>query len=460
MSSHISVMNSEIEHHLHRAHRFRRLSSAWITLLPSKGITLLVQLLAVPTIYRAIGPRQFAAYAAVTSAVSIMGFLNLGMGGALVTPFTRAVANRDEREQARLLSSTLVPICIGTGIMLGIAIILLAVLPLRLLFGIASEVAAPEELRAAALVACIGTLVSIPLSVVDNVRQAFQETHVSNLFNTISNVVLCAGLLIVARFHPRLVAFVTIAALSPLAVRLGNLVALVAHRPHLRLIRWRLASRVQIFALSTNGISYLGASAIASVLLYEWPVYYMSRVRPAIESSAFAVQLQLVLLLSAFGVSLLQPLWPAVADAVARRDRLWVRTAVSLSRLASLGYGLLCMFLLGLGMQWILNQWMHRTIPMTRAACWLAGIYVLLVMWEYVHWPLALGIGAMKSASNLVFLRALAFTIATPLAVRFGQPGIMLSLCASILLISAWSYPLLLSRRLKDWLVVPDPAGV
>jgi hypothetical protein len=81
-------------------------------------------------------------------------------------------------------------------------------------------------------------------------------------------------------------------------------------------------------------------------------------------------------------------------------------------------------------------------------ACWLAGAYLLLAMWEYVHWPLTLGLGAMRPASHLVFLRAAIFAAFVPSAVRYGQVGIMALLCASVILITAWSYPRLLTRAL------------
>ena len=78
-----------------RHQRTRRLFSAWVTSAPSKFVTLLVQVIAIPIVYRSLGPGQFAAYAAVTAVVSILNFLNLGMGGALVTPLARATADRD-----------------------------------------------------------------------------------------------------------------------------------------------------------------------------------------------------------------------------------------------------------------------------------------------------------------------------------------------------------------------------
>src|ERR1017187_214290 len=45
-----------------RHQRTRRIFSAWVTSAPSKVATLLVQVIAIPTVYRSIGPPQFASY--------------------------------------------------------------------------------------------------------------------------------------------------------------------------------------------------------------------------------------------------------------------------------------------------------------------------------------------------------------------------------------------------------------
>jgi len=194
----------------------------------------------------------------------------------------------------------------------------------------------------------------------------------------------------------------------------------------------------------------MGAAAIANVLVYSWPVYYMARVRPPLESSTFTVYLQLILLALSFGASLAQPLWAAVADATARGDRIWVAKVVRRARAASLAYGCCGLLALGLMMNVLLRLWLHRPIYVKPAACWLAGAYLLLATWEYVHWPLTLGLGAMRAASHLVFLRAASFAVFVPFAARYGQVGIMVLLCASVILITAWSYPRLLTRGLRQ----------
>jgi len=434
------------EHGKLRRHRTHRLVSAWLTLAPSKAVTLLVQIIAIPTVYRAIGPVQFGAYAAVTAAVSILGFLNLGMGGALVTPLAQAAADRDHQREASLLGATLIPLGAIATLALCAVLPLLWILPLKTLFGLAATTTPPQALRTAALLASVGTIAAVPLSVMDSARQAYQEMHISNLFGTLSNALLCVGLLLTAWFVPTLPAFVAVTALSPLAVRVLNAALLLGRRPYLLGMRRGWGSWVLIRRLAGDGLSYMGAAAVANVLVYQWPVYYMARVRPPLESSAFAVCLQLILLVLSFGFSLAQPLWAAVADATARADTGWVAKVIRRARPAAVAYGTFGLLVFGLRMNVLLKLWLHRPIHVKPVACWLAGAYLLLAMWEYIHWPLALGLGRMKAASNLVFLRAAMFAAFVPLAARYGQAGIMALLCASIAFISAWCYPLLLSR--------------
>ena len=192
----------------------------------------------------------------------------------------------------------------------------------------------------------------------------------------------------------------------------------------------------------------MGAGAIASVLLYQWPVYFMARARSPLESSTFAVLFQLILFTLSFGVSLALPLWGATADAVARADNAWIKKVVRRARVAALAYGICGSVVFGLSANYVLGLWLHRPIYVDRKLCWLAGFYVLLAMWEYVHWPLALGLGAMRAASGAVFLRAVAFAASVPLVISHGAVGLMVALCTSVIAITAWYYPVLLAQLL------------
>jgi hypothetical protein len=344
-----------------------------------------------------------------------------------------------------LFSSVLIPVTVLAIAGLAIALPLLSVLPLRTLFGLAATGTPGPALRAAAVLACIGTVVAIPLSVVESVRQAYQELHVNNVLNTLSNAILCVGLLLVARLQPTLPAFVAVTAFTPLVVRVLNAALLLHQRPYLLAVR-QSVSWSQARWLARDGLSYMGAAAIAGVLLYQWPVYYMARARAPLESSRFAVFFQLILFTLYFGTTFALPFWGAIADAVARADYPWITKLVRRARVAALAYGICASVAFGLTANLVLSLWLHRPFYVGRRLCWLGGFYVLLAMWENVHWPLALGLGAMRAASGAVFGRAVAFAASVPLVISNGDVGLMVALCTSVIAITAWYYPVLLAR--------------
>ncbi len=431
-----------------RHHRKRRLVSAWVTTIPSKAITFVLQVVTVPIAYRAIGPAQFAAFAAVTSAIVVLNFLNLGMGGAVVTPLAAAAASHDRERESRLFWSTLTPLTVVFAVALAVALPFLALVPLKSLFGVVATEIPLHALRWAALIACFGTLAAVPLSVFDNMRQAYQETHISTLFGIATNASLCVGLVLVAWFIPTLVAFVAVMSLVPVLIRILNAASLLIRRPYLTHFRTNLLSIPLVRSLAVDGVSYAGAAALGTALVYEWPVYFIARVRPVLESATFAVYLRLILLFISFGAGLIQPLWPAIADAAAQMDSTWVRRIVRKARFAALAYGACGLLTLGLGMNVLMRMWLRRPVHVPPIDCWLAGSYLVLAIWEYVHWPILLGLGRMRSASHVSFLRAAAFAVAVPTCAHYGQTGTMWLMCASVLFISAWYYPRLLHRSL------------
>src|SRR5208283_4166291 len=134
------VADSQAARHLagavtHRRQRQQRMVWAWSTSLLSKVVTIGVQLLAVPLVYRALGQGGYAAYAAVTAAAGLIGVLNLGMGGSLVTPIAEAAARSDEREQAMLVQAGLGPLVLVCLFGLVAVIPVVAFVPLSTLFG-------------------------------------------------------------------------------------------------------------------------------------------------------------------------------------------------------------------------------------------------------------------------------------------------------------------------------------
>ena len=359
----------------HRKHRQRRITLAWGTSLLSKVATTGVQLIAVPLVFRALGEGGYAAYAAVTSSAGLIAVLNLGIGGSLVTPIAEAVAKSDDRKQALLVQAGLVPLVL-LCILASLAVIpAVAFLPLSTLFGRVG-VAGSWDLRVAALIAASATLAWCPLSAITFLRQAYQEIHFTNLFGAASNFLLCAGLLVAAKRSTSVSVFVAVFVLIPLGASAVNLGWLFLQRPFLLrsagVRAWKNSRH-----LLADGIRFLGAG-FSSILLYQWPVYWIARVMPASSSSWFAICMQAVVLPMASVVGLLMPLWPSTADAVARSDHHWLEITMRKGRIAVVAAGG-CAFLITLffGEQ-LLHLWLRKPVTLGWQVRGLMGAYLLL----------------------------------------------------------------------------------
>ena len=430
-----------------RERRLKGIKLAWGSSLISKVITFGTQALVIPLAYRALGETGFAAYAAVTASASLIGALNLGIGGSLVTPIAESAAKGDERRQAMLLQAGLAPLALLCLIGAMVTIPAAALLPLSRLFG---KVGANGgwDLRVAALIAVSATLIAIPLSAIDVLRQAYQEMHISNLTGAASNLLLCVALVVAAKHSKAVAVFVAVFTLVPLLGRFVNCGLLLSRRRYLIQGFDRFSVQVCCFLLD-DGIRDL-ASSFSFVLVYQWPVYWIARTLPASDSAVFAICTQVVLLPISFVVGFVQPLWSSTADAAIRGDHAWLDGQLRKGRAAiGLVGGSVFLTMLLFGEQ-ILRTWLRRPIMLDWHLRALLGAYVLLAMWEYFHFTLSLGVGRLKEGTMAVFQRSACFALSVPLlTVLGGVQALWCGMCASVLLWTAWRLPRIGRMRLQ-----------
>jgi O-antigen/teichoic acid export membrane protein len=431
-------------------HRTNRIYSAWATSFTSKIATLLVQLVSIPAAYRSLGPEAFAAYAAVTSVTAILGFFNFGMGGAMVSPLAHAFAGQDPVQEQEVVGAAVVPLAALSLLIAVIALPLLAVLPLPSLFGQAAKTVSAPMLRAAALLACACTLAALPLSVCGNARQAYQELHVTNAIGTICNSVMFVGMLLVAWLSPTLISFVAVRSLVPVVGQMADSWLLLCRRPYLIHVLQSF-SLARAKGIAGDGVFFVAATS-TNMLLYQWPIFLMTRMRQPLESSRFAICIQIILLALSFLIGLMQPLWGATAEASVSGDHAWLKAAIIRVQIATVAYGVAAALGFGLLLNFAVSVWLRKPVSFHPAERWLAGAYVLLGGWEYGQWILALGLGRMKPASLAMLARAVLFCSIAPLAMGFGTQGLLCALCASVVFCTSWYYPRLISGALgREW---------
>lgn len=423
-----------------RRRRQGTIKLAWSSSVLSKLLALGTQALALPLAYRALGDEGFAAFAAVTASASLLGSLNLGIGGSLVTPVAIAAAKGDEHRQTVLVQAGLAPLILLCLIGAMLVIPLAATLPLSVLFGKVGADAS-LDLRLALIIAVTATLLSIPLSAIDILRQAYGEMHLNNLIGSGYNVCLAGTLIVTARHTHSLAAFVAVFTIIPLLARVVNCTWLLQQRKYL--VRHSSGVTLKESAgLLSDGIRYLGSSA-SYLLIYQWPIYWVARTQTAHESAVFALSIQVVLLPLSLAVSLVQPLWALIADASARQDYAWVVSLVKTARVTITAVAIPTLAVMLLVGDRIVAIWLRRPIALSWQLRGLIAAYVMLAIWEYFHFTLALGLGRLRAGTMAVFQRSALFAIVVPLLTALGGPwALWWGLCCSVVFWTAWRLPM------------------
>ena len=439
--------NCQGSHTAARRRLERRTQLAWAASLLSKVGTYATQFVAVPAVYQTLGQEGYAAYAAVTSTASILGAFNLGIGGALVTPIAHAAAAGDQAREGELFRAGLLPLCVVCVVVLILVLPCAMVAPLPVLLGEAARVSI-GGLRAALVLACSLTLISLPLTLVSSLRQAYQELHVTYLIAAAGNAALCGGLLWAAHVHAGLPVFVALFTGVPIVATLVNGWLVAYRRPYL-FNGWARYHVQQSLDLAGDGLRYL-AAAFSNLLLYQWPVYLMVRSRPAVESVAFAVSVQMILLPLSLVANAVQPLWGTTAEATTRGDTEWIRAQIKRSRGAAVAVGLILGISIAIWGEQAARVWLGKSVELRWELRMWAGVYLLLAIWEYLHFVIALGVGSLRQAATMSFTRSVGFAMVVPFVIPlWGGTGLWFALCLSVGLYTAWSLPQLIRTRLN-----------
>jgi O-antigen/teichoic acid export membrane protein len=158
--------------------------------------------------------------------------------------------------------------------------------------------------------------------------------------------------------------------------------------------------------------------------------------------------MQATILPLGFVFGLLQPLWPSTADALARNDHHWLRGSMRRGRALVLGAGGIAFLVVLLFGERLLHLWLRRPLALDWPVRAMMGVYLLLAIWEYYHFVMALGFGRLREATTAVFQRSAVFAIAVPLLAALGGPAALwFGMCCSIALWTMWRLPRLLHAQ-------------
>jgi O-antigen/teichoic acid export membrane protein len=339
---------------LRSVQRYRRAALTGITSLLAKVIVLVTTIVSVPLTFRYLGAERYGLWMTVTSFVLFLGFADFGVGNGLAAGIAEANGKDDPNLAQRQVSCGFYLL-----VLLAVAIcILLAIffpfIPWGTLYGTRTPLATHEAGPATAiLIVC--TALSMPLGTVLRVQIGYQQGYRSDLWNAGGNALALAGILLATRFGGGLAFLVAAVAGAPVLVTAINWAV-----EFLRLRPW-LRPRLSLFD-TANALRLASVGGLFFLQQCFGLVYYVSdnlviaRTMGAAEVARYAV-LQRIFSIGLVTQYFMVPLWPAIGEALARRDFNWARKVIRRSIALSLGMGTFCALCLLAVSRLLMKRW-------------------------------------------------------------------------------------------------------
>ncbi len=430
--------------HVLRAMRLHRLRLAVATSLGAKTASLALQFAAIPVALHVLGPASFGLFVTISSLVSWMGLTSVGIGPGLTLGIARAVAKADvEGERAYFWTSVSLMTTISTLLALAVTGAFLAI-PASSLTGVADPLMAREAETSLVIIGLLSAA-QLLFSVVDAARLGYQELHISNMWTLISTGISFIALLELGSVSPTVAFLIVALNAPPIVVRVLNGGFLLRDHTNLRPRRliFKVALARQILLV---GIGFAAVS-LASFLSQQVGLVLLAQREGPEAVAAPGTMLRLIMLASSAVVMLTQPLWPALADATARADTSWARSAFRRVLGLSLAYSVaICVALLLFGQQ-LVHIWTGGALRMDQTMMMLFALYFPLGVWSHVHAMTLVGLGKIRVTAAVLLVEGIIAVVTVLVSIpTLGGTAIPLALLGSTAVVSGWVLPLIVAR--------------
>ncbi len=335
--------------------RSRRLIQGVLSALLSKGAVLLCSAITVPIAIRYLGTAQFGIWVTISTLLSMLLVMDLGVANSLTNYISEAYA-RNDRERSSTYATTAFALMVAVSVLLGaLAWVAWPHLRWQTIFHLGSSAPASEVSRAVAY-ALVVFLVGLPAGLAAKILGGYQEVRTANLFTGIASVLNLISVIVLVRLHAGLA--VLVAASSAALVGM-NLVALVwvwvFHKPWLA-PRPKHISRKAMRGLMHTGIEFF-LLQIAGLVVFNSDSLVISHYAGPADVASYSLAWRLVGYAAVVQTLIVPALWPAFTEAFTRGDTAWVRQTFRRTLWITMSTALAFSVIFAVAGRWLIRWW-------------------------------------------------------------------------------------------------------
>lgn len=431
------------------AHRIHRYRLGVIASGSSKVVAALSQLLVIPVAFSVLGEVRYGVMLAILALSQWITILGLGVIPSLTRELAEAsTKDRQSLEKAIFGGGFWASLIISLSYIVVMIFLITVFGPLSIL-GITYSVDFSEILFAMYLASFLVAL-QLFASVLPAARAGYQETHVASLFALMGHIGTIVCVVAVSQIEPS-VSLVLLAMTAPIPLMfLVDMVRLFNGRPYLwvpeipridDLLRGRLRGLVR------TSTAAWGAQ-LHSFLTMSLTVVLVSHWGQGGEVAAFGTMMRgVVIWLSVVGLFVF-PAVPALADAWARGDDLWVHR--NIWRMLKIGFVLA--IVAGVAVSFfgsnLIELWLGEGLSITPLMTIGFGLYLFAWTLGFISYNGLLALGAVRGVAWLLIGQALlVIVVAAALQSRFSAAdSVALALGSVTLMMASWILPVRLIK--------------
>ena len=195
--------------------RQRRAALMTVAAVLSKALSVVVTFASIRLTVHYLGADRYGVWMTISSFIALLNFVDLGLGNGLVNAVAHAQGSSDRNTATTSVSTTFFIFC---GISLGLGVIFLVTFPFipwATVFNVNSAATASEVAGAVAVLA-ICFLLTLPLSIVQNVQTGCQDGFLNYMWQVAGNLIALVSIIIAMHLECGLAMLVLASAGGPL----------------------------------------------------------------------------------------------------------------------------------------------------------------------------------------------------------------------------------------------------
>jgi O-antigen/teichoic acid export membrane protein len=437
-----------------RTSRYGRIAQAVASGGLARVLSSAIALISLPIAVRYLGAERYGVWATVTTTAVWLNLLDLGIANTLTNHISRAYALNDKRAAARYFTNALFASS-GMALTAGIAAaVLIPRIPWMRLLNVNATVSAGEVQRT--VEAAIGLmLLALPCNLVSKVLAGYQELHRSNYAACAGGVgSLCGLALGIALRVSMPVLFLMSAGWFTFANLLTMLLVVGRQKPWLR-PRLQLVEGSPLRELLSSGSSFF-LIQVAAVVVFSSDNVIVSHYLGAAEVTPYSVTWRVVGFVAILQSLMFPALWPAYAEAYAKRDHAWIRRTFALTMIGTIALNAVCVTILLFFGRGLIRLWAGP-----------AAVPAWPLLFAMCAWALISGCMTVEScllaALNRTRVQAVLSIVAAALNIvlsvmwvkQVGSPGVIAGTIVSYLVVLVVPQTLIVRRLWINELAAP-----